>query len=192
MPGRPKPLEPRRSSDEYIDDLPTQQYPWEQDASNGHADPNVDTVRIKRVAIRPGTVLGLVLLVAFYACGWATAAMQYVTSNRDDIQADKPDPAPTVTVTETVTELPASCQRALRDMAKYLDAAAAVSAAGGQQSDILDRAYQAIMQRDWQELNRLREDQHKLESSMLPASSVVIPQLRQVQKELAQCQSDAE
>lgn len=194
MPGdRREQLEPRRSADDFIDDLPTREYACGQSASIGHAVSDVDTQPIKRVAIRPATVLGLVLLVATWTCGWATAAMQYVTGDRRDesSQASSPDPAPTETVTKTVTRLPESCERALRDFAKYLDAASAVSSMGGRQMDILDRAFQAILSKDWKALNQLREDQRRLESDMLPASSKVIPELKDVQEEMIQCQSDA-
>jgi hypothetical protein len=117
--------------------------------------------------------------------------MQHAVNDRSLIQAERPDPEPVETVTKTVIKLPPSCRDALDSMSKYLTAASAVSAAGGQQMDLLDDAYQAILARDWQALNVVREKQRDLESTLLPASAKVIPPLVEVQGELEQCRLDA-
>lgn len=193
MPGaeNPRVLEGVYTASDYIDGLPTQEYPRASHAVADESPPGTDTPPQKRVAIRPATVVGLLTLVAAFGCGWATAAVQYVTGDRPaNVQVTKPESPPTVTVTKTEVRLPESCTKAIRDMRKYLDSAEAVSAAGGLQMDLMDESFQAIMQRDWQKLNELRLRQRKLESDMLPDSSRVIPVLKDVRKELDQCTSD--
>jgi hypothetical protein len=153
---------------------------------------NTDTSGIKRVAIRPATVVGLAIVAAAFTCGWATAALQYVTGNHDSLtHQSTPAPAVTVTETKTVTRLPKSCERALKDMGKYLDAAAAVSDAGDRQLDLLSEAYVAILQKDWRSLNVVSEKQRSLQTDTLPASSKVIPKLVEVRGEIKQCLADA-
>ncbi len=121
--------------------------------------------------------------------------MQHVTA---DDNSTLPAPAatepvtPTVTETKTVITLPKSCEAALRDMRKYLDSAAAVSGAGGQQMDILDDAYVAILMKDWKGLNSLTVRQRDLEKSMLPASSKVVPKLVEVREEINKCLADVD
>lgn len=189
----PEPVEPNRTASDYIDDLPTREYDRPARASNDRG--NTDTSDTKRVAIRPATVVGLAIGVALFACGWTTAAVQHVAL---DTSETPPPPAatepvkPTVTETKTVTALPKSCEAALRDMRMYLDSAAAVSGAGGQQMDIIDDTFVAILTRDWQLLNDLTNRQRALEKSMLPASSKVVPKLVEVREEITQCLTDAD
>ena len=138
-------------------------------------------------------MLGLAIGAALFGCGWTTAALQYVTGDNNTMQALPPavEPVtPTVTETKTVTELPKSCEKALRSMRKYLDSAAAVSGAGGQQMDILSDAYVAILSKDYKGLNALTVRQRQLEKSMLPASSKVVPKLVEVREEIDQCLKD--
>ena len=188
-----KPIDPRRSASDFVDDLPTREYEDAQviDAVDDDPEVNPHTSDIKRVAIRPATVLGLAIVVAAFLCGWGTSTMQHAVNDRSLTRAERPDPEPVETVTKTVIKLPTSCKDALDSMSKYLTAASAVSAAGGQQMDLLDDAYQAILARDWQALNVVREKQRDLESTLLPASAKVIPPLVEVQEELEQCRLDA-
>jgi hypothetical protein len=187
-----KRIDPRRTASDFIGDLPTREYENMSPADMPSDRVNTDTPGIKRVAIRPATVVGLAVVVAAFTCGWATAALQYVTGEHDRL-APPPasEPAVTVTKTKTVTRLPPSCERALRDMGKYLDAAAAVSNAGDRQIDLLSEAYVAILQKDWKGLNAVSEKQRDLQTDTLPASSKVIPKLVEVRKEMNQCLADA-
>lgn len=102
------------------------------------------------------------------------------------------EPAPTVTETKTVTDLPPSCEQALRDFNKYLDAAYAVGGANNWQLDIIAKANQAILLRDWQGLAEAKEEQRKLERSLAPATSSVLPVLIEVKKGMERCRSDAQ
>lgn len=77
-------------------------------------------------------------------------------------------------------------------MRKYLDSAAAVSGAGGQQMDILSDAYVAILMKDWKGLNSLTMRQRNLEKFMLPASSKVVPKLVEVREEIDKCLADVD
>lgn len=192
MPAPRRPIDPRRVAEDFLGDLPTREYEDAVPADTPTERVNTDTPDIKRVAIRPATVVGLAIVAAAFACGWATAAMQYVTGDRDPL-ASPSAPRPTVTVTETrtVTKLPKSCTLAIRDMRKYLDAAAAVSDAGDKQIDLLSEAYVAILQKDWRGLNVVSEKQRDLQTDTLPASSKVIPKLVEVRKEMDQCLADA-
>lgn len=189
----PEPVEPNRTASDYIDDLPTREY--DRSARDANDRGNTDTSDTKRVAIRPATVVGLAVVVAAFTCGWATAAIQYVAG---DASHTLPAPAatepvtPTVTETKTVITLPKSCEAALRDMRKYLDSAAAVSGAGGQQMDILSDAYVAILMKDWKGLNSLTMRQRNLEKFMLPASSKVVPKLVEVREEIDKCLADVD
>lgn len=129
--------------------------------------------------------------------GWATAALQYTvfddtprTSSTAVTTRDEAEPAPTVTVTKTVIELPKSCVQALEDFDRYLDAASAVGGANNQQLDIIGKATQAILLKDWQMLGSAAEDQRNLERSLGPASSKVLPVLISVKKGMSKCRSD--
>lgn len=185
-------IDPQRSADDFIGDLPTREYEDAGSADTATDRVNTDTPDIKPVAIRPATVVGLAIVAAAFGCGWATAAMQHVTGDNNDTLASPSAPAPAVTVTKTVTELPPSCEAALRDMGKYLDAAAAVSDAGDRQIDLISEAYIAILRKDYKGLNVVVEKQRDLQRDTLPASSKVIPKLVELRKGMDQCRSDAD
>ena len=198
---RPK-LTRRYTADEYIDDLPLRdEEVYSKAAENASPDtspPVTDTQPIERVAIRPGGVVKSLVSVALLATGWAAGSLQYTVFRDEerDIQVTAPptvEPAPTVTVTvtEQVNRLPESCKKAMRDMGKYLDAAAAVGNAHSHQLDIISDAYVAIQLRDWKKLNDLTDRQRQLGRTLGPASSAVLPVLVDVRKGMAQCQSDA-
>lgn len=193
----PPSVEPARSADEYIDDLPLRDKE-SANASTGKPSPNIQAQPIERVAYGPGTVLKWLCVVAVFMAGMATGTILHAQNDSEgrDAQTVLPptvEPAPTVTVTEQVTRtrLPESCKRALDDMVKYLDAAAAVGDAHSRQLDIISESYVAILQRDWRALNKQQEAQRKLGRSIGPAASEVLPVLVEVEKGIDKCRSDA-
>ncbi len=127
--------------------------------------------------------------------GWTTAALQHTVFANDEpvtqVVTDRDArPAPTVTVTKTVTSLPKSCSDALHAFDRYLDAAAIIGGANNQQLDIISKANQAILLRDWKMLGEASEDQRNLERTLGPASSKVLPVLIQVKEGMKKCRSD--
>lgn len=172
-------LEPQRTADEYIDDLPLR---------DGSA-PDRTTHPTKRASIRPATVVGLLCAVALFVCGWSVAALQYVMGDRSDMVPGEPQPTVTVTVIETEVSLPPACQQALKDFDRYLDAAATISKSGTPQLDIMGEAHRAIILKDWKALNEVVTKQRDLQRQMGPASSKVLPVLIEVKEGMERCQS---
>lgn len=202
------PIEPERSAGDYVADLPKRGYAScdrtidgetvEADALRSGDAPDVHTQPPERVAIRPATVVGLLVVGAAFMCGWSVSALQYVSGNhyKPDTQVTtpanqpartEPDTQSTITVTKTVSKLSESCRAAIGDTQKYLDAAAAMSAANSKQVDLMRESYQAILVSDWKKLNELTERQRALEVSIQPGSHLLLPDLRGVKENVAKC-----
>lgn len=185
---RPRPaVEPRRTAEEYIDDLRIKKSAANAQPVTPGTNRTPGPIQRPSSVARGMVVLGIVAVV--FGCGWATAAMQYVSRDVGDPAPGKPSPVVTVTVTKTVRDLPKACQQALIDFDKYLDGAAAISAANTQQLDLMAEANQAIMLKDWKALGLLTDRQRNLERELGPAASKVLPPLIEVKKGMEKCRS---
>lgn len=81
------------------------------------------------------------------------------------------------------------CKRALAGTQKYLEAAVKISSVNGAQLDIFSESYQAILMKDWKELNRLAVRQREIERSLATDKAKVLPQYQPLQKDIGACRS---
>jgi hypothetical protein len=114
-------------------------------------------------------------------------------SGSGESQSQSPAPAVTVTVTKTVTKveeverLPLSCQKALIGASHTLDSAAAITSANNKQLDIMSEAYVAIVNKNWQRLNALAQQQRDLERSLkVPTVTAMLP-YKDLSRDIDQC-----
>lgn len=98
-------------------------------------------------------------------------------------------PAPKVTVTKTVNQMPEACTRALKAAAKVLDAAADTASASDKQLDILSEAYQAILDRDWRKLNTVADKQRELERTLSAPNAKFLPGYLDLKRDIESCLS---
>lgn len=181
------PIEGRPDPDQYIDDLRTRNYANVDYTVTDHRAtselPTNTTRNLKGIDSKPSRVLQWAVGAVIFMCGVGFGGL-----------ISKPDPAdyrqPETKVevrTTVVYRLPDSCQRALAGTQKYLESAAAIASANDKQLDIFSAAYQAILAKDWRKLNDLSEEQRRLESTLAPDTSKVLPNLAILKKDIELC-----
>lgn len=132
--------------------------------------------------------VGLLLAGALFMVGCVIGAV----FKPAEVQYEETAPAtprPAVTVTKTVTDMPEVCRRALKSASEILEQAAATASVSDKQLDILSEAYQAILQKDWRQLNTIADKQRTLERELAQYNVEFLPGYLEVKRDLEKCAS---
>lgn len=156
------------------------------------ADTRPQTVKQAVGRLTPGakraTVVGLILLACCCGNRWNAASspldseVNYVQTQAEDI----PSAAPTVTVTVT-QKLPESCIQAIQSARDTLTAASKIASVNGRQLDIIDMAYQAILEGDTAKLNAAAEKQIALDLELGSVKAEALIPYQKTMDGLATC-----